>query len=79
MGCLSAIDVPEGFLLEWWSSNYDFDFFKAQLQMKGTQGLEATQGYTTFSYKKAKCSMNVEAKNHLPGDFTPSTFLTLPH
>ena len=24
----SAVDVPEGFLLEWWSINNDFEFFK---------------------------------------------------
>jgi len=24
----SAVDVPEGFLLEWWSIHSDFDYFR---------------------------------------------------
>jgi len=24
----SAVDVPEGFLLEWWSLNNDFEYFR---------------------------------------------------
>lgn len=30
----SAMNVPKGFLEEWWSLNYDFDSFRAWLQVQ---------------------------------------------
>ncbi|KAK7305340.1 hypothetical protein VNO77_43245 [Canavalia gladiata] len=64
----STIDVPEGFLLEWWSFNYDFDFFRAWVEKQEKHGLEAAQG--CHASQQAECSMNAEVKNQLPYNFT---------
>ncbi|KAK7333273.1 hypothetical protein VNO80_30038 [Phaseolus coccineus] len=62
-----AVDVPEGFLLEWWSLNSDFDFFK---QMHDKQGLlGGKQGCNAF--QEAGSSMNAEPMYQLPNNFTP--------
>ncbi|KAG4399956.1 hypothetical protein GLYMA_08G334401v4 [Glycine max] len=64
-----AMNVPKGFLEEWWSLNYDFDSFRAWLQVQDTHGLEAAQGCNAS--QEAGCSMNVEAMTQLPNNFTP--------
>ncbi|XP_020223241.1 uncharacterized protein LOC109805542 isoform X2 [Cajanus cajan] len=63
-----AMDVPEGFLLEWWSLNYDVGFFRERVQVHDTHGQEATQGYNAS--QEAGNSMN-EEMNQLPDEFTP--------
>ncbi|KAG5027426.1 hypothetical protein JHK86_023340 [Glycine max] len=69
-----AMNVPKGFLEEWWSLNYDFDSFRAWLQVQDTHGLEAAQGCNAS--QEAGCSMNVEAMTQLPNNFTPGELLT---
>ncbi|CAJ1960295.1 unnamed protein product [Sphenostylis stenocarpa] len=68
-----AVDVPEGFLLEWWSLNNDFDFFR---QMHDTHGLQGMQGCNN-AFQDVGCSMNVEGMYQLPHNFTPVQALNI--
>ncbi|XP_027930959.1 uncharacterized protein LOC114187045 isoform X2 [Vigna unguiculata] len=68
-----AVDVPEGFLLEWWSLNNDFEYFR---QMHEKRGLfRGMQGCNAFP--EVGSSMNVRPKYQFPNNFTPVKALNI--
>ncbi|WVY95454.1 hypothetical protein V8G54_034542 [Vigna mungo] len=64
-----AVDVPEGFLLEWWSVNNDFDFFRQMHDKRGLFG--GMQGRNAF--QEAGSSINVQPMYQLPNSFNPGS------
>ncbi|KAK8468598.1 hypothetical protein PHAVU_006G063822 [Phaseolus vulgaris] len=62
-----AVDVPEGFLLEWWSINNDFEFFKQMHDKEGLLG--GKQGCNAF--QEVGSSKNAEPMYQLPNNFPP--------
>ncbi|XP_022642348.1 uncharacterized protein LOC106776158 isoform X2 [Vigna radiata var. radiata] len=68
-----AVDVPEGFLLEWWSVNNDFEFFRQMHEKRGLLG--GMQGRNAF--QGVGSSINVQPMYQFPNNFNPVEALNI--
>ncbi|XP_017437133.1 uncharacterized protein LOC108343389 isoform X2 [Vigna angularis] len=68
-----AVDVPEGFLLEWWSVNNDFDFFRQMHEKHGFLG--GMQGRNAF--QEVGASINVQPMYQFSNNFNPVQALNI--
>ncbi|XP_054795941.1 uncharacterized protein LOC129301415 [Prosopis cineraria] len=70
---MESIDVPEGFLLEWWKVNCDFASLREWLNQREKPSMEATQEHNDS--QSGKFFMHSEINKQLLIDYASGTFL----